>query len=525
MHRILISDPLHPSGIEALGANGAEVRLLAPEEKSRLAEILPDYDALVVRSGTQVTAELLDAGKNLRVVGRAGIGVDNVDVAAATERGILVVNAPTANMMSATEHTFALLLALARNVASADAVMKKGVWDRKSFVGMELQGKTIGLVGFGRIGQRVARRARGFEMRVLAYDPYLEPAVAEREGVELLSLDELLSQVDVVSLHTPLTEATRNILSGDRLRQLKKGAVVVNCGRGGTLDEDTLLELLNDGHIRGAALDVFTNEPPESFDLILHPKVVATPHIGAQTQEAQLRIAADTAEMVLKALDGSLEVTAVNLPFRSTGSRPSPFLPLGEQLGRLASALLDGALHRAKVDFWGVEEELHHSVGVAVLKGALTHSIGAGVNYVNAGHLANSRAIDVERSVHSSHRVFDRCLKVTLESSDGKVVEVEGTVFGEDDARVVSFRGYQLEFKPEGRLLVIVNRDVPGVVGRIGTVLGDAGINITHIHLARRRGEDTAIAAVRLDRLPDAETRERLLGLDDILEAVSVDLS
>jgi D-3-phosphoglycerate dehydrogenase len=314
MHRILISDSLESSGIEILRSSGAEVTLLAEADRPRLAEILPDYDALVVRSMTKVTRELIAAGTRLKVIGRAGIGVDNIDVPAATERGILVVNAPTANLMSACEHTFALLFSLARAVPAADATMKAGQWNRKPFVGVELDGKTMGIVGFGRIGQRVAERAKGFGMKVIAYDPFLDAATARRLEVEPAELDDLVARCDVLTFHTPLTGSNRGLLSAERIATMKKGALVVNCARGGLIDEPALLAALDSGHLGGAALDVYAEEPPTYWDLARHPKVVATPHIGAQTREAQERIAIETAQMVLAALAGSKDIAAVNLP-------------------------------------------------------------------------------------------------------------------------------------------------------------------------------------------------------------------
>jgi D-3-phosphoglycerate dehydrogenase len=313
MAKILISDSLDPSGLSLFREAGVEVHQLTAEERPRLPEILADYEALVVRSSTQVTADLMKAGKKLKVVGRAGIGVDNVDVAAATELGILVVNAPTANLISATEHTFALLFSLARRVPEADASTKAGGWDRK-LTGIELHGKTLGIIGFGRIGQRVADRARGFEMKVVAHDPFLDAAAAGKLGVELLPLDDLLARADVITFHTPLTRESRNLLNRERIARMKKGALVINCGRGGVIDEEALLEALESGHLGGAALDVFAEEPPKDLRLVRHKKVVATPHLGAQTAEAQERISIETAQMVLAALSGSPEVAAVNRP-------------------------------------------------------------------------------------------------------------------------------------------------------------------------------------------------------------------
>lgn len=522
-HRILIADPIDPSGLEILEASGAEVHRVTAEERPRLSEILPGFDALIVRSATKVTAELLAAADGLKVVGRAGIGVDNVDVGAATQRGILVVNAPTANVVSATEHTFAMLLALARKVPAAHASLSGGEWDRKSWVGLELQGKTLGVVGFGRIGQRVAARARAFDMQVLAYDPYLDPAAARKLDVELLPLAELLPQCDVVTLHTPLTDQTRNLIGDEELAAMKPGALLVNCGRGGVVDEAALLAALEDGRLGGAALDVFAEEPPADFALMRHPKVVVTPHIGAQTREAQERIATETAKMVLAALDGSLAVTAVNLPFAATGSRGEPWLSLGDQIGRLAGALFDRGLSRVQVDLWGIDEALRRPLSVAVVKGALTPVVGEGVNFVNAERVAEQRGVEVVSSTHSRAADYPQMVGVTLEGG-GESLELAGTLFGDRDPRVVRFAGFRLEFRPSGTLLVLRNDDVPGVVGRLGSILGEAKVNIADIHLARRDGERDALAVLRLDESPPEAALERLRALPEVRSARVLEL-
>jgi len=522
MHRILISDSLDPSGLEILRASGAEVHELTSEERPRLHQIVADYDALVVRSMTKVDAALLKAGKRLKVVGRAGIGVDNVDVPAATELGILVVNAPTANLLSATEHTFALLFALARKIPAADNSMKAGVWDRKTFLGTELQGKTCGVIGFGRIGQRVALRAKAFEMTVVAYDPFLDPEVARRLEVEPVDLDALLARSDVVTLHTPMTAETRGLLSRERLTKMKRGALLVNCARGGLVDEVALLELLDSGHLGGAALDVYGEEPPQDFTLARHPKVVATPHIGAQTHEAQERISTETAQMLLGALEGSMAVTAVNLPFTPAGKRGEPYLRLGEQLGRLASALAGGSFRRLQVELWGIDEGLRRPLSVAVLKGALVPFLGEGVNYVNAERIAESRGLEVVRATHTEPAEYAQLVGVTLYGEGGSV-SLAGTLFGERDARVVRLESFRLEFRPSGRLLVLRNLDVPGVVGKLGTLLGGAGINIADIHLARHDGGE-ALAVLRLDSEPSAEALAALRALPEVVSARLVDL-
>lgn len=522
MHRILIADSLGQTGLDLLRAGGAIVDELSDEDRPRLAEIIGGYDAVVVRSATRIDAPLLRAGKRLKVVGRAGIGVDNIDVKTATELGVLVVNSPTANLLSATEHTFALLLSLARWVAVADRALKAGIWNRKPFVGYELQGKTLGIIGFGQIGQRVAARAIAFEMRVLAYDPYLSPDLARRLDVEPVELEELLRRADVVTFHTPLTDETRGMLDRQRIASMKDGALVINCGRGGVIDEAALLEALQSGKLAGAGLDVFAEEPPSDFTLARHERVVATPHIGAQTHEAQERIAIETARMVLLALEGSLQVSAVNLPFRAAGSRGEPYLRLGERLGRLASAVLGGGPRRLQVDLWGIEDSLQVPIAVAALKGVLTPFLGEGVNYVNAERVAAQRGIEVVRSTHAQSADYAHLIAVALEG-DGGSLEVAGTHYSEGDPRVVRFAGFRLEFRPEGRLLVVRNRDVPGVVGRLGTLLGDASVNIAEIHLSRQDDAE-ALAVIRVDQEPPAEVLRSLAALPEVRRTHLVDL-
>lgn len=527
MHRILLCDPLDKSGLEIFREAGVEVHQLADDERARLPEIIADFDAIVIRSRTKVTGELLRAGSNLKVVGRAGIGVDNVDITTATDLGILVVNAPTANLISATEHTFALLLALARNVPAAERSMRAGEWDRKSFLGSELDGKTLGVVGLGRIGQAVAHRAQAFGMRVIAFDPYLDPSVAKRLDIEMDALECVLAAADVVTLHMPLTDETRNLISAERIALMQPGAILVNCARGGIVDDKALLEALESEHLAGAALDVFEVEPPEDRRLIDHPNVVSTPHIGAQTLEAQERVATQTARMLLAALDGSLAVTAVNLPFRAAGPSGEPYLRLGEQLGRLASSLLAGSLKKLQVDLWGVSEEHRAAVSIAAVRGALRPFLGEAVNFVNAERLADDRGVEVVRSTHRQAAEYPHLVGVTVAGEGGRV-ELAGTVFGDSDLRVVRYDDYRLEFQPEGKLLVLTNSDVPGVVGRLGTLLGEAGVNIADIHLARgsASGEEEvdAVAVLRLDERPEEDVLDRLRALPEVSMANLVDL-
>lgn len=523
MYRILVTDPLEPTGLAMLRESGHEVYEVTAEEKPRLNELIADYDALVVRSGTQVTAELLRAGKQLKVVGRAGIGVDNVDVDAATELGILVVNAPTANQLSATEHTFALMLAVARNVASADADIKSGQWNRKKFVGAELQGKSLGVIGFGRIGRQVARRARAFDMNILAYDPFLDADMVRRENAEARSLDDLLEEADVLTLHVPLTDETRNLLDARRIGKIKPGALLVNCARGGVVDEVALLEALEEGRVAGAGLDVFAEEPPTDYVLARHPRVVATPHLGAQTREAQVRISTETARMVVRALEGSLAVTAVNLPFRPAGNSGEPYLRLAEKLGMLASTLLVGAPDRLRVTFHAIEDALVDSMTVAAVRGVLSRYLGVAVNYVNAERSAKERGIEVVKARVNDDTVYPNLVTLELAGDEGKV-EISGTLFHGHEPRVVKIDDYSVSFLPKGNLFVVRNDDVPGVVGQLGTLLGNAGINIAEIHLARRPESDQALAVIRIDEDPTSAVIDSVRVLASVRTASSVDV-
>jgi D-3-phosphoglycerate dehydrogenase len=517
--RILVADPLHPAGLELLREADVEVVELGDEP---IETIIDDFDALIVRSKTIVDGALLERAGRLRVIARAGVGTDNVDVATATERGILVINAPTANLVSATEHTFALLLALTRRVPAAHESTRQGRWDRSSFMGTELRGKTLAVIGFGRIGQAVARRAIAFGMKIIAFDPFLDPDVTIPFDAELVDLDEALGRADIVTLHTPLTDQTKELISADRIKAMKPGAFLVNCARGGIVDEGALLAALDSGHLAGAALDAFAEEPPTDWRLAQHPAVVVTPHIGAQTVEAQERVATDTARMVLGALDGSLAVTAVNLPFRTAGARESAFVGLAERIALLAGLVLGGSVRRISVDTWGLDDDLLLPLTVAATRGALAPHLGDRINYVNATRIAGERGIEVVRSAHSDSDEYPHLVRVSIEGSAGSI-DIAGAVLRDGDPRVVRYAGWPLEFRPEGRLLVLRNKDVPGVVGKLGATLGDAGINIAEIHLARLPSGD-AIAVIRIDEQPGPELVSDLVALPEVHEAMLADL-
>lgn len=527
--RVLVAEPLSETGLAVISAAGLAADVRTDLSREQLLAAIGEYDALVVRSGTKVDRELLTAGKKLRVVGRAGVGLDNVDVKAATERGILVVNAPSGNVVSAAEHAIALLLAMLRKIPEAQVSIKSGEWKRTKFVGTELQGKTVGLVGLGQVGARVADRLRGWHVTILAYDPYVTPERAGELGVVPVLLDELLERSDVVSLHTPVTPETTGLLNAARIGKMKKGSFLVNCARGALVDEAALVAALDAGHLAAAALDVYAVEPPKDFSLMKHPKIVCTPHLGASTVEAQDRVAVETVEMLAEALKGSPFVAAVNLPFPPGGDAHSalPWMRLAETVGRFLGHAAGAPASAIAVSLAGVPDAVRKACSVSALRGVLSLAHGEDVNLVNAPTLARMSGISVSESVKAEAGGYTNLVGVALTTAAG-TRSAAGTLFDDRHGRIVEFDGLPIEFTPEGTLLVITNEDVPGVVGRIGTYLGDRGINIVDLDLARG-GVGRAAAVVRIDR-PDGRAidpglAEGVASLSGILSARLVTLA
>jgi len=517
MSRIIVAEKLAESGISLLRERGHDVVDLAGAPRERLLAALADADALLVRSTTAVDAALLAAAPRLQVVARAGVGVDNVDVPAATARGVLVLNAPTANVVSAVEHTFALLLALLRRVPAAAASMAAGRWEKSRFLGSELAGKTIGIVGLGQVGSRVAARARAFEAKLLAHDPFLPADRAREMGVPLVGMRELLAGSDIVTLHATAGEKGRPLLGREELAAMKKGAILVNVARGSLVDRAALLEALESGALGGAALDVFDPEPPAPDDPLARlPNVVASPHLGASTVEAQERVAVQTVEALLEALAGASYVPAVNLPFRGpadpTGA--AAWMSLSERAAHFLVSLAGSRLSRLRVETWGLPQDLLHPVAVAAVKGALAEHSPEPVNYVNALYLAQERGLAVSEMRHEEPGNYVRSIRVALEG-DAARARAEATLFSGTEARVVAVDDLPLEFRPEGTVVFLKNRDVPGVVGSVGTILGAAGVNIANFSLARGAGERAA-AVIAVDSPPSADVLERLRRVDAI---------
>ena len=522
MSRILVAEKIAAAGLDRLRAAGHEVVDLAGASREDLLAALAAADALLVRSATQVDSALLDAAPRLTVVGRAGVGVDNVDVPAASARGVLVLNSPTGNVVSAVEHTFAVLLALLRRVPEAAASMAAGRWEKAKFLGTELAGKVVGVVGLGQVGSRVASRARAFEARVIAHDPFLPREKALEMGVPLLPLAALLEQSDVVTLHSTASEKGRALLGAEEIALMKTSAVLVNVARGSLVDRAALYEALVAGRLAGAALDVFDPEPPDPDDPLLKLRnVVATPHLGASTVEAQERVSIQTVEALLEALAGASYVPAVNLPFRGPkdSDGASGWMRLAERTAHFLSMVRGGRLSRLAVETWGLPEDLLRPVAVAAVKGALETQTPETVNYVNALYVAQDRGLSVSETRHEDPGTYARSLRVTLTGAEGSG-NADATVFGGRDARVVAVDGLPLEFRPEGTLVFLRNRDVPGVVGSVGTILGEAGVNIANFSLARGHGNQAA-AVIAVDSVPPPGVLERLQRTSGV-EAVRV---
>lgn len=496
--KVLVADALSEAGLAALRKKGLTADVRTGLKEDELVKIIADYDALVVRSATKATRRVLEAGKNLKVVGRAGVGVDNIDEAAATERGILVMNTPAGNTLSAAEHTLALLLSLARHVPEASASLRRGEWDRKKFAGIELAGKTLGIVGLGRIGREVAARAKAFQMRVVAHDPFISRDLAREAGVELVSFDQLLADSDFLTIHTPLTPQTERLLGPNEISKLKRGAYLLNVARGGIVDEAALADALKSGHVAGAALDVFTQEPPKDSPLLGVPNFIGTPHLGASTAEAQEKVALQVAEQIADYLSEGRITNAVNL---TVPPHPLllPFVELAEYLGNFASQIADGNPEELSVECRGeITKHNTHPVAVAGLAGALQRASDERVNLVNAERTAKDHGIRLVQTQTASVQDYTSSVRVTLKTNEGQVTLL-GTHLARLGARVVEIQGLEVEFKPHGRFLVIQHRDQPGTIAKISSILGRENVNIAQMVVGREAPRGKAFSILRVD--------------------------
>ncbi len=527
--KVLISDNLSQVGVDVLKKAGLEVDVntsLAPEE---LKKIIGDYDGLVIRSSTRVTADLMEEAHNLKVVGRAGIGLDNVEIPVASQKGIVVMNAPDGNATTAAEHAIAMMMSLSRNIPQACQSTKAGKWEKKKFMGREVTGKTFGVIGIGRIGGIAANRAQGLKMKTLAYDPHMPKEMAEKIGVELVSLEDLAKRSDYISVHVPLTKETKNLVSTDFFNNMKNDGMFIDCARGGVCDEEALYEALANKKIAAAALDVFAKEPTslDNCSLLSLDNFVCTPHLGASTNEAQESVALIIAEQVADYLLKGSVVNAVNVPSVSDDvlAQVGPYLNLGTMLGCLHMQIAKGGVAEVNIEYSGELADLNTSpITVAFLKGLFTPILKDAVNYVNAPIIARDRGIRVIESKSDRSNDFVNALSIKVKTSEGENVLV-GTVFGRNEPRLVRLNDFRLEALPSGPMLLVFNNDVPGVIGALGTTLGKSGVNISRMTVGREEESNQNIILLSTDELVSKELLGQVQKLEDITNAQVLDLT
>ena len=517
MPKVLISDALSDAAVAIFRDRGVEVDFRPGLKADELVAIIGDYDGLAIRSATKVTAAVLEKATNLKVVGRAGIGVDNVDVEAATAHGVVVMNTPFGNSITTAEHAISMMMALAREIPQANASTHAGKWEKSRFMGVELTGKTLGLIGSGNIGSIVADRAQGLKMRDVAYDPFLSADRAKELGVEKVELDVLLARADFITIHTPLTESTRNLLNAETLAKTKKGVRVINCARGGIIDEAALLAALDSGHVAGAALDVFAVEPAKENPLFGRDDVICTPHLGASTAEAQENVALQVAEQMSDYLLTGAVTHAINMPSVSAEDAPrlKPYMALAEQLGSFAGQVTETGLQKVSIEFEGAVAKLNVKPLVqAALAGLLKPFIDT-INMVNAPVVARDRGIEVATRTVDGAGDYQTLIRVVV-TTERFTRSVSGTLFGGDKPRLVEIKGIAIEAELAGDMLYITNLDKPGFIGALGTTLGEAGLNIGTFHLGRAEQGGEAIALLALDGHPSQAVLDKIAALPHV---------
>ena len=500
MPKVLIADKLSPAAVAIFKERGVEADVKTGLSKDELLKIVDQYDGIAIRSATKITADVIRAAKKLKVVGRAGIGVDNVDIPAATAAGVIVMNTPFGNSITTAEHAVALMMALARELPAANASTHAGKWEKNRFMGTELYGKTLGLIGAGNIGSIVADRARGLKMKVVAFDPYLSPERAADMGVEKVDLNDLLARADFITLHTPLTNETRNIISADAIRKMKKGARIINCARGGLVDEKALKAALDSGHLAGAALDVFEEEPAKENVLFGNEKVVATPHLGASTNEAQENVALQVAEQISDYLLTGAITNALNMPSISAqeAQKVRPWISLSEKLGAFAGQLTDTAIEAVEIVYEGTASALNtRALTQAALAGLLKPALSE-VNMINAPVIAKERGIRVSETRRDQQGAYEGYIRITVTTPD-LTRSVAGTVFADGRPRLIQIKDINLDAEFAPHMLYVTNEDKPGFIGRLGTLLGDSQVNIANFNLGRSAPGADAIALVQVD--------------------------
>lgn len=516
--KVLVSDPISDLGIEILKKE-VDVDVACGLPPAELIKRIGDYDALVVRSETQVTRNVITAGKKLKIIGRAGVGVDNIDVNAATERGIIVVNAPEGNTISAAEHTIAMMMSMSRNIPQANASLKSKKWDRKKFMGNEVRGKLLGVVGLGRIGAEVAKRAQGMEMKILAYDPFISPARASELDVELTTVEDIVRRADYITVHTPLTKETKDLISTKEFGIMKKGARIINCARGGIINEEALAKAVKDGIVSGAAIDVFTKEPPFENPLLELDSVIVTPHLGASTEEAQINVAVSVAEQIINLHKGLPVMNAINMPYVKPDVMQilEPYLPLAEKIGKLSMQLI-GNYDRVEISYCGeISEQNVAPLTLAVLKGLLEPVLGAGVNYVNAPTIAKERKIKVIESKSKTVEGYSSQIAVKLSRGNEEKV-VSGAVVGKEP-RIVQINKFRIDVIPSGFMIVTKIEDRPNIIGPCCIVLGKNNINIAGMQVGRIKVGGEAIMVLSVDSEVGDDILDEIRSIDGIIDA------
>lgn len=517
MPKVLIADKMSPLAADIFAERGIEVDVKPGMSPDELLACIGDYDGLAVRSSTKATAEVLEAATNMKVIGRAGIGVDNIDVVAATAHGIVVMNTPFGNSITTAEHTIAMIMSLSRMIPQANTSMRSGKWEKSKFMGVELMGKVLGIIGCGNIGAVVADRAQGVKMRVIAFDPYLSPERADELGVEKVELDDLLGRADFISLHTPLTDATRGIIDAAAIAKMKKGVRIVNCARGGLIVEADLKVGLESGQVAAAALDVFAEEPATDNPLLELENMVATPHLGASTTEAQEKVAEQVAEQMADFLISGAVTNALNMPSVTAEEAPrlKPYMKLAEQLGSFAGQVTKTGLKAVTIEYEGHVAELNTRPLTAIVVQGLLSPLMESVNMVNALVIAKERDIDVSEVKHDRAGAYQTLIKLTVKT-EAQDRSIAGTLFAGAHPRIVEIKGIPMDAELGPNMLFITNRDEPGLIGGLGTTLGDAGINIATFHLGRAEPGGDAIALVEIDQEPDTAVMDAIRDLAQV---------
>jgi len=522
MARVLISDQLSETAVEIFRQRGVEVDYLPDlgKDKDALLKAIPNYDGLAIRSASKVTEKIIDAATNLRVIGRAGIGVDNVDIPKATARGIIVMNTPFGNSITTAEHAIAMMFAVARQIPAADASTQAGKWEKNRFMGIELQGKTLGIIGCGNIGSVVASRGIGLSMRVIAFDPFLSAERAQSIGVEKVDLPELLRRADVITLHTPLTDMTRNIIDADAIAQMKAGVIIINCARGGLVNEDDLAAALKSGKVGGAGIDVFTNEPAKESVLFGLPNIVCTPHLGASTGEAQENVAIQIAEQMADYLTTGAVSNALNMPSITAEEAPrlTPWVKLADQLGSFAGQLTETGLKGVRIEYEGNAAELNTRAMTAAALAGILRPLLSSVNMVSAPTMAKERGIKVEEVRRGQEGAYEGYIRLTI-TTERQERSVAGTVFSGGRPRIIQIKGINMEAELGPRMLYVTNLDRPGFIGRLGTALGAGGVNIATFNLGRQAAGQDAISLIEVDQPISDEVLAKVQAVDGVVAA------